>query len=80
MMGINIEEKRMQLAPHAAVFRLIINTVVVDLPDPDKDHNPAVASHLLVLSGTAKSRKNNIDTHWLWVQVEDCVSDPSRSE
>lgn len=39
----------MQLAPHAAVFRLIVNTVVVDLPDPDKDHNPEVASHLLAL-------------------------------
>jgi hypothetical protein len=50
----------MQLASHAAVFRVIINTVVVQLPDPDKGRNPAVASQLLllllVLSGTAKSQ------------------------
>jgi hypothetical protein len=53
----------MQLASHAAVFRLIINTVVVQLPDPDKGRNPAVVSQLLALSGTAKSQENNSDTH-----------------
>ena len=71
----------MQLASHAAVFRLIIKTVVVQHPDPDKGRNPAVASHLLALSGTAKSQENNSDTYQqLWAQVEDCASDPLRSE
>jgi hypothetical protein len=44
----------MQLASHAAV---LINTVVFHLPDPDKGRNLAVASHLLALSGTAKSQE-----------------------
>jgi hypothetical protein len=58
----------MQLASHAAVSRVIINTVVVQLPDPDKGRNPAVASQLLlllVLSGTAKSQENDSDTYQL---------------
>jgi hypothetical protein len=61
-MDINIEKKECNCA---AVFRVIINTVVVQLPDPDKGRNPAVASHLLLLalSGTAKSQENNSDTH-----------------
>jgi hypothetical protein len=53
----------MKLASRAAVFRFMINTVVVHLPlpDPDKGRNPAVASRLLLLvllSGIAKSQKN----------------------
>jgi hypothetical protein len=51
----------MQLASHAAVFKFIINTVVVHhLPDPDKGRNPAVASRplLVLLSGIAKGQKN----------------------
>jgi hypothetical protein len=46
--AIHRQERGMHPGSHVAVSKIVVNNVVVRLPDPDKGHNPEVVDPQLV--------------------------------